>query len=174
MPVSARELPPPTLAAGASSRPSEAPPAPAPEVPPDEVSLHVARAAQGRQAELHLRLQPAALGRVDIRLEFEGETGVRVHIRAEDGAALELLQRHGHQLERALAASGLDLGRDGVRYDLDQQAGRDLRQGPSDQHRAQRGDRADGTTGEAATAADAGPEPPASLFDARRVLDVHA
>ncbi|TVQ38781.1 MAG: flagellar hook-length control protein FliK [Geminicoccaceae bacterium] len=86
----------------------------------DDVAVHVARAAHNRQpTTIHVQLQPASLGRLEITLNFEGDDAVRVVVRAERAETVEQLARHGHQLERALQQSGLDIGRDGIRFDLD-------------------------------------------------------
>lgn len=105
------------------------PPAPAPTEPPAppvrttvaDLSIHLGRAVLGRQPTIHVQLQPASLGRLDITLDFQGEDAVRVVVRADRPEAIEQLARHGYQLERALQQAGLDLGRDGIRFDLNPQ-----------------------------------------------------
>ena len=154
------------------------------EAPLEEVPARIVRTAEAGGRQLQIRLQPAELGRLDIRLDFDGEQGVRVHIRADNEPALELLQRQGHTLERALQQSGFELGRDAIRYDLDPSGGRSARGGDAsagdgDGHRAGRG-QGDGEPGHGERAADdAGADaanPPAPFgpgVPLRNVLDLH-
>ncbi len=134
----------------------------------EDVALHVAKAAKAGQSELQLRLHPAELGRVDIRLSFDGDTAVRVQIIAEEGRAIELLQRHGHELERALQQSGLELARDGIRYDV----GRDPQRHAADRDAAGMLATQDAANDDAAVGSDDPPE--ASGLDHARILDLHA
>jgi len=141
----------------------------------DEVPARIRRVAESGGRQLQVRLMPAELGRLDIRLEFDGEQGLRVQIRADNDHALDLLQRQGHQLERALQQSGFEVGRDAVRYELDPGGGRFARGGGGG---ADGGGRDDGTPHHAGGDADDGPadgppEAPERGVEIRNVLDLH-
>jgi flagellar hook-length control protein FliK len=141
----------------------------------DEVPAQIRRVAESGGRQLHVRLVPADLGRLDIRLDFDGEHGLKVQIRADNDQALDLLQRQGHQLERALQQSGFEVGRDAVRYELDTGGGRSARGGGGG---AEGGGRGDGTPHPAGAEpddgpADGAPEAPERGVEIRNVLDLH-
>jgi flagellar hook-length control protein FliK len=149
------------------------------EAPVEEMPARIVRTAEAGGRQLQVRLHPAELGRLDIRLDFDGERGLRVHIRADNDQALDLLQRQGHQLERALQQSGFDVGRDAIRYDLDQGGGRFGRGGaggegaqPDGRHGRTPADGAGESAGGDGTAPDRPPEP-AHGVEIRNVLDLH-
>jgi hypothetical protein len=157
----------------------ESPPTPGGELPVDEVPARIVRTAEGGGRQLQVRLVPAELGRLDIRLDFDGDKGLRIYVRADNDQTLELLQRHGHQLERALQQSGFDIGRDAIRYDLDQSGGRFARGGGSGGEGAAGGGRGDGAAAGAPgndvdDAADEPGEAPSPGVTIRNVLDLHA
>jgi flagellar hook-length control protein FliK len=182
----------PGLAPGAGARPAvaaiglargEATSAPFDEAVVDEVPARLVRTAEAGGRQLQVRLQPAELGRLDIRLDFDADKGVRIHIRADNDQALELLQRHGHQLERALQQSGFDVGRDAIRYDLDQGGGRFARGGGTGggtggDSGADAGGQGDGSEASAPAGDDAAAidraETPSPGVAIRNVLDLHA
>lgn len=152
----------------ATARPLE----PALPVPADEVAVHVVKAAERGQTELQMRLHPEELGRIDVRLAFDGDNGVKVQIVADEAHAVDVLQRHGHELERALQQSGFEVSRDGIRYDVGRdpqaqaEAGRDGQRSSADAD-DKRGDH------EAQSGAEAS-ERELEPLDPTRVLDVHA
>lgn len=65
-----------------------------------------------------IRLDPAELGRVHVRLEIGADRSVQAMMMAEKPEALNELQRHVRELERALAEAGLDLGEAGIGFAL--------------------------------------------------------
>ncbi len=65
-------------------------------------------AAEGRE-EVRLQLQPESLGRVEVRLHYDGAE-VRVHLSAETAQTSALLQSHAPDLRSALIEAGVTVG----------------------------------------------------------------
>ena len=86
--------------------------------PTAQVEVHLARAAQGRIDRLVVQLEPADLGRVEIRLEFGAEGRVGAIISAERPETLEALQRDAAALERSLRDAGLRPDAGGLSFGL--------------------------------------------------------
>ena len=76
-----------------------------------------ARAVEGGRV-FDIRLDPAELGRVEVRLELGGDNSVRALLSAERADTLAELQRSARDLEKALAEAGLDLAEDGLSFSL--------------------------------------------------------
>lgn len=65
-------------------------------------------AAEGRE-EVRLQLQPESLGRVEVRLHYDGAE-VQVHLSAETAQTSTLLQSHAPDLRAALVEAGVSVG----------------------------------------------------------------
>ncbi|MBU6318050.1 MAG: flagellar hook-length control protein FliK [Alphaproteobacteria bacterium] len=89
----------------------------------------------GRAQQFNIRLDPAELGRVDVRIEIGADQKVHAVLAAHDSAALSDLIRGSKALEQALASSGVDLADGGLRFELS-----DDRQDRSGSGSAQTGD----------------------------------
>lgn len=76
-----------------------------------------ARAVEGGRV-FDIRLDPAELGRVEVRLEMGADNSVRALLSAERADTLAELQRSARDLEKALAEAGLDLAEDGLSFSL--------------------------------------------------------
>ncbi len=76
-----------------------------------------ARAVDGGRV-FDIRLDPAELGRVEVRLEMGADNSVRALLSAERADTLAELQRSARELEKALAEAGLDLAEDGLSFSL--------------------------------------------------------
>lgn len=72
----------------------------------------------GRAQRFEVRLDPAELGRVDVRIEIGADKKVHAVLAAHDSAALTDLMRGQRALERALTDAGIDLADGGVRFEL--------------------------------------------------------
>ena len=72
----------------------------------------------GRAQRFEIRLDPAELGRVDVRIEIGADKKVHAVLAAHDSAALNDLMRGHRALERALADAGIDLADGGVKFEL--------------------------------------------------------
>lgn len=102
-----------------ASRPGSLPPtlqsAPAATI---QVYNRIIERADGRAQRFEIRLDPAELGRVDVRIEIGADRKVHAVLAAHDSAALSDLMRGQRALERALADAGIDLANNGVRFEL--------------------------------------------------------
>ncbi len=70
-----------------------------------------------------IRLDPAELGRVDIRLELSQNNRVHATLTVERGDTLAEMQRSTRDLERALNDAGLELEEDGLTFELSEGSG---------------------------------------------------
>ncbi len=71
----------------------------------------------GRSQRFEVRLDPAELGKVDIRVEIGADKKVHAVIAAHDSAALSDLVKNGKVLEAALRDAGIDLADGGLRFE---------------------------------------------------------
>ena len=83
-----------------------------------QVYTRIIERADGRAQRFEIRLDPAELGRVDVRIEIGADRKVHAVLAAHDSAALSDLMRGQRALERALADAGIDLADNGVRFEL--------------------------------------------------------
>jgi hypothetical protein len=92
------------------------PPAP----PALQVGVQLAAAAARRVERVVVQLEPAALGRVEVRLDFSHDNRVSALIAVDRPETMDLLQRDGRALERALQDAGLKLDGGGLSFSLRQ------------------------------------------------------
>ncbi len=88
--------------------------------PTAQIALQLSRAAADGQNRMSIQLQPAELGRVDVRLEVAADGKVMTIVAAERAETLDLLQRDQRGLEKALQDAGMDPDADGFTFLLDQ------------------------------------------------------
>ena len=99
--------------------------------PTQSIALSIAQKAQNGIQQFEIRLNPPELGRVDVRLEFGREGAVTTHLIVERPETLEMLNKDGRQLERALADAGVTIENDGLSFSLkDQQEGKEEQENP--------------------------------------------
>jgi hypothetical protein len=91
---------------------------PVPPPPVVQISLHIVKAVPAHIDRLFVQLEPAALGRVEVRLEFHRDNQVSAMIAAERPDTLDALQRDARLLERSLQDAGLRLDSDGLTFSL--------------------------------------------------------
>ncbi len=89
-----------------------------------QVYARMIERADGRAQRFEIRLDPAELGRVDVRIEVGADRKVHAVLAAHDSAALTDLMRGQRALERALSDAGIDLAENGVRFELATDNGR--------------------------------------------------
>lgn len=83
------------------------------------VSAKLQQGAQaGENKVMTLQLDPAELGKVEIRLEFGPEKTLKAHMVVEKPEAFLLLQRDAQMLERALQGAGMDVDSSGIGFEL--------------------------------------------------------
>lgn len=79
-----------------------------------------------------IRLDPAELGKVDVRIELRADNRVHAVLTVERPETLSELQRSARDLERSLAEAGLELDEDGLSFQMS-----DGQNQPSDEGRSQ-------------------------------------
>jgi flagellar hook-length control protein FliK len=87
---------------------------------PDLSALAVSIAAKAKdgQNEFNIRMEPAELGRVDVRISVDAAGKAQAHLTADKPQTLQMLQRDSQTLERSLKDSGLDLSNNGLNFSL--------------------------------------------------------
>lgn len=87
-----------------------------------QVSDKLLQRFDGKNSSFEIRLDPAELGKVDVRVEVDSDGRVQAVLAARDPAAAEALMRGAKTLENALMQAGLNLGEGGVQIELDQRS----------------------------------------------------
>lgn len=85
------------------------------------ISLQVQRNAAAKIDTFTMQLDPADLGRLDIRMKFDDDGGVKLHLTADRAETLSMLQKDSQQLERLLQKAGLNADDASLSFDLRQQ-----------------------------------------------------
>jgi hypothetical protein len=85
------------------------------------VSVTLQKHAQnGENKSITLQLDPPELGRIEVRLDFGKEKGMKAHIVTEKPEAYMMMQRDAQLLERSLQDAGIDTAADGLTFELAQ------------------------------------------------------
>ena len=79
------------------------------EVPLGAVPVEIGLKSLAGVNHFEIRLDPAELGRIEVRLEIDAEGGVKAHLSVDRVETLALLQRDAKTLERAFDQAGLKL-----------------------------------------------------------------
>ncbi len=113
--------------------PAQTRPAAASPVPLDQVVVHIHRAAATGQNRIRIRLHPAELGQIDVKLKLAGDGFVKAIVTVDRPETFELLQRDARGLEKALQDAGLKTDSGSLSFNLRGQAqhGSDARRGDS-------------------------------------------
>ncbi len=94
----------------------------------DQASLagfaaNMAQRVQGGGTRFEIRLDPAELGKVQVKLEVSADNRVEAVLSSHRPEVLADLQRGADALRRALSDMGFDLGSDGLSFSLEQGTG---------------------------------------------------
>lgn len=100
----------------------------------EQVALHIVRAAREGIDHIRIQLDPADLGRIDVRLEIGHDGRVIAALAADRQETLDLLQRDARALERALHEAGLRPDSDSLNFSLRQHGGDPRRQSAESGH----------------------------------------
>lgn len=84
-----------------------------------QMNVNITRAVKAGDQEFALRLDPAELGRVTVKLKFGQDGLVRANVLVERPETMELLQREMRGLERAIEAGGSKTEEGGISFSLD-------------------------------------------------------
>lgn len=120
--------------AEAASRPANPQPQGRPvpaHVVHEQVAVQIQRAAADGQQRMTIRLHPAELGRIEVKLDLAADGSVRALLAVDRPETLDLMQRDVRGLEKALNDAGLKTDNGSLSFDLrgegggDEQPGRD-------------------------------------------------
>jgi flagellar hook-length control protein FliK len=85
------------------------------------IALQVQRNAAAKVDTFTVQLNPAELGRLDIKMKFDKD-GMKLHMTADNAETLTMLQKDTQQLERLLQQSGIQADSGSMTFDLRQGA----------------------------------------------------
>jgi len=118
--------------------------------PAEQVSVRITRALQAGNDKISIRLNPAELGRVEVKVELAHDGRMTAVVTADNKDTLDLLRRDASELQKALQEGGIDLDSGNLAFNLRGEDGQN----------ADQGDGNAGLPGDAADAADmVEPEP---------------
>ncbi len=83
-----------------------------------QVAIRIHKAAETGQERISIRLHPAELGRIGVRMDWAEDGVLRAVISAEKSETLDLLQRDARTLERALQEAGIRTNSGSLSFDL--------------------------------------------------------
>ncbi|HEY5338452.1 MAG TPA: flagellar hook-length control protein FliK [Rhizomicrobium sp.] len=82
------------------------------------LALSIASKSADGQKQFDIRMEPAELGRVDVRLSTDSSGKTQAHITADKPQTLELLQNDKSTLAQSLKDAGIDLSNSGLNFSL--------------------------------------------------------
>jgi flagellar hook-length control protein FliK len=91
-------------------------------VPFNGLAIQIAATAQSGRSRFEIRLDPAELGRIDVRLDVDRHGKVTSHLMVEKPETLAMLRQDAPQLQRALEDAGLKTGNNGLQFSLRDQS----------------------------------------------------
>jgi len=86
--------------------------------PVEQVILQMGRATKDGASQMTIQLRPAELGRIDVKLSFDGEGKMQGTVTADNPATLGLLLKDVRSLERALQEAGLRADPGSLQFNL--------------------------------------------------------
>jgi flagellar hook-length control protein FliK len=90
-------------------------------VPLAGLAVEIATQAHAGKTHFEIRLDPPELGRIDVKLDFDGDGNVSTRLIVDRADTLDLLKRDAASLERALQQSGLKTSDHALEFSLRQQ-----------------------------------------------------
>ncbi len=106
-------------ARGATQAAAQRPARPAQTAPPTaQIAVHIVRAVGDGISRFNVQLQPAELGRVEVKIEVSTDGAVRAMVTAERQETVDQLQRDSRALERALQEAGLKTDSQNLHFSL--------------------------------------------------------
>jgi flagellar hook-length control protein FliK len=91
-------------------------------VPLSGLAVEIAASARSGKTRFDVRLDPADLGRIDVRIDVDRNGQVISHLRVEKPETLSMLQQDAPQLRQALDDAGLKTGHGGLQFSLRDQS----------------------------------------------------
>ena len=91
-------------------------------VPLSGLALEIVASARGGKSRFEIRLDPAELGRIDVRIDVDRTGQVTSHLTVERPETLLLLRQDAPQLQQALDDAGFKTGSGGLQFSLRDQS----------------------------------------------------
>jgi flagellar hook-length control protein FliK len=107
-------------------------------VPLNGLALQIAVSAQSGRSRFEIRLDPAELGRIDVRVDVDRHGQLTSHLTVEKPETLAMLRQDAPQLQRALDNAGFKTGDGGLQFSLRDQSSSGQNAGDQTGRNAQR------------------------------------
>lgn len=107
----------------AKANPTTATRHPLPQSTAEQIAVNISKAVGAGAEKINIKLNPAHLGRIEVRLEISRDGVLNAAIIAEKPETLEMLQRDSRGLEKALQDAGLKTNSDSLNFNLKEQGG---------------------------------------------------
>ncbi|MCA6114656.1 flagellar hook-length control protein FliK [Bradyrhizobium sp. WSM 1738] len=91
-------------------------------VPVSGLAMEIAASVRSGKTRFEIRLDPAELGRIDVRIDVDRNGQVTSHLTVERPETLSMLRQDANQLQRALDNAGLSTGNGGLQFSLRDQS----------------------------------------------------
>jgi flagellar hook-length control protein FliK len=91
-------------------------------VPLSGLALEIAVSARSGKSRFEIRLDPADLGRIDVRIDVDRNGQVTSHLTVEKPETLSMLRQDAPQLQRQLDDAGFKTGNGGLQFSLRDQS----------------------------------------------------
>ena len=91
-------------------------------VPLSGLAMEIAASANSGKTRFEIRLDPAELGRIDVRIDIDRHGQMTSHLTVERPETLSMLRQDANQLQRALDNAGLSTGNSGLQFSLRDQS----------------------------------------------------
>ncbi len=90
-----------------------------------QVAQSISRNFHGKSSNFEVRLDPAELGRVDVKISVDHDKRVTASVSADNPQTLTDLRGAARDIERALNEAGLDLAQGGLSFEMNQRQAND-------------------------------------------------
>ena len=107
-------------------------------VPLSGLAIEIAANVKSGKSSFEIRLDPADLGRIDVRVQIDQNGQVTSHLTVEKPETLSLLRQDAPQLQQALDDAGLKTGNGGLQFSLRDQSSSGQNGGNENNPNAQR------------------------------------
>ena len=107
-------------------------------VPLSGLALEIAVSARSGKSRFEIRLDPADLGRIDVRIDVDRNGHVTSHLTVEKPETLSMLRQDAPQLQRQLDDAGFKTGNGGLQFSLRDQSSSGQNSGNETGRNAQR------------------------------------
>lgn len=91
-------------------------------VPVSGLAVEIAASVSSGKTRFELRLDPADLGRIDVRIDVDRSGQVTSHLTVEKPETLSMLRQDAPQLQQALSDAGLKTSSNGLQFSLRDQS----------------------------------------------------